>query len=1121
MTRCKTACLLLALLIVLSWSVGVGQVGPEREQAQQILQAAGVKGGLIVHVGCGDGKLTAALYASDRYLVHGLDADAKNIEQARKHIQSLGLYGKASVEQWSGKRLPYADNLVNLLVVSGEWKVEREETMRILAPNGVAVFFNPKSKIQNPKLVKPWPKEIDEWTHFLHDAGNNAVAKDTIVAPPKSLQWIAKPLYSRSHEIDSSISTLVSARGRVFYILDEGLTGITDERLPPLWSLVARDAFSGVLLWKKPIPRWGWREWKREQLEGKDWTTLSGQRGHFPSELSRRAVAHGDRVYATLGYVAPLTILDAATGEVIRTCEGTEGADEILYSDGLLVLRVRDLAADGQKQRGEPPPPERLLALDPETGKTLWKRDAGKIITLCLAVDGGRVLFFNGKEVVCLGLNTGEETWRTLVGQEKKKQPQPAKAKKKKGVGGGHTFVAAQGVALLLGPAELVALDGETGKVLWRGPGGSRVGAVAQPDLFVAQGLAWLGKPVPGLGGQGDEGGKGATGALLTGYDLRTGEVKKTVEVPNAISPGHHFRCYRSKATERFILWPKRGVEFIDLQGDDHMRHDWLRAPCKLGVMPCNGLLYMAPHQCFCYPDAKVDGFLALSGQRSEVSNQKPEVSGQRSERLEKGPAYHQIRNPQSAIRNQDWPTFRHDPKRSGSTASAVPTQVKPLWQADLGGRLAQPVVADGTLFIASVDAHTLHALMESDGKPLWTYTAGGRIDSPPTIHNGLVLFGSADGWVYCLRASDGQLAWRFHAAPTDRRVVAFDQVESAWPMHGSVLVLPKSPGGSEPPGGSAIVYCTAGRATYLDGGIYVYALDPSTGKALHQTCVAGPWPDLSKDIGRPFDMEGDKSDVLTSDGKFIYMRHTMLDDKLVDQQPARVTNMGDRKMGRHLFSTGSLLDDSWWNRTFWMYTERWPGFYIANQSPKAGQMLVFDEATTYGVQCFTRRNCHSPMFFPGKEGYLLFADDNENEPVLVDDEGNPKVVNRLPYETFTSSRGNQPVTTPTLDKDKGVGFTGTLPPKWTQWVPIRAQAMVKTANALFIAGPPDVLDPEDPMAAFEGRKGGLLWAMSPTDGRKLAAWDLASPPVLDGLIAANGRLYLATKDGRVTCWSE
>jgi hypothetical protein len=36
--------------------------------AQAIINAAGVSGGLVVHVGCGDGQLTAALRVNDRYL---------------------------------------------------------------------------------------------------------------------------------------------------------------------------------------------------------------------------------------------------------------------------------------------------------------------------------------------------------------------------------------------------------------------------------------------------------------------------------------------------------------------------------------------------------------------------------------------------------------------------------------------------------------------------------------------------------------------------------------------------------------------------------------------------------------------------------------------------------------------------------------------------------------------------------------------------------------------------------------------------------------------------------------------------------------------------------------------
>jgi len=54
--------------------------------------------------------------------------------------------------------------------------------------------------------------------------------------------------------------------------------------------------------------------------------------------------------------------------------------------------------------------------------------------------------------------------------------------------------------------------------------------------------------------------------------------------------------------------------------------------------------------------------------------------------------------------------------------------------------------------------------------------------------------------------------------------------------------------------------------------------------------------------------------------------------------------------------------------------------------------------------------------------------------------------------------------------------------------------------------------------AAFEGRRGGLLVAVSPADGKPVAAYRLHSMPVFDGMIAANGRLYLATRDGNVMC---
>ncbi|MCX7887914.1 MAG: hypothetical protein N3B01_11760, partial [Verrucomicrobiae bacterium] len=52
--------------------------------AAEAIENTGVKGGLIVHLGCGDGKLTAALRTSPGFIVQGLDADRKKMAELEK-----------------------------------------------------------------------------------------------------------------------------------------------------------------------------------------------------------------------------------------------------------------------------------------------------------------------------------------------------------------------------------------------------------------------------------------------------------------------------------------------------------------------------------------------------------------------------------------------------------------------------------------------------------------------------------------------------------------------------------------------------------------------------------------------------------------------------------------------------------------------------------------------------------------------------------------------------------------------------------------------------------------------------------------------------------------------------
>jgi len=287
-----------------------------------ILKATKTVGGLVVHVGCGDGRLTASLRGSESYLVHGLDRSPANIENSRRNIRSMNLYGPVSVELWAGRDLPYEDDMVNLVVVEDAASVSLQEITRVLVPRGVAYV---RRDGRWEKETKPANPKMDEWTHYLHDAGNNAVSSDALIASPHQLRWVGGPRWVRHHDHMSSLEAQVSAGGRLFYIFDEGNTA--SMQFPERWAVIARDAFNGTVLWKRRIEKWHPSVWP----------------GKFgPARLPRRLVASDDRVYVTLGIESPLSALDASTGETIRTYEGTAATEEILFAEGTLFLIVNE-----------------------------------------------------------------------------------------------------------------------------------------------------------------------------------------------------------------------------------------------------------------------------------------------------------------------------------------------------------------------------------------------------------------------------------------------------------------------------------------------------------------------------------------------------------------------------------------------------------------------------------------------------------------------------------------------------------------------------------------------------------------------------------------------------------
>ena len=97
------------------------------------------------------------------------------------------------------------------------------------------------------------------------------------------------------------------------------------------------------------------------------------------------------------------------------------------------------------------------------------------------------------------------------------------------------------------------------------------------------------------------------------------------------------------------------------------------------------------------------------------------------------------------------------------------------------------------------------------------------------------------------------------------------------------------------------------------------------------------------------------------------------------------------------------------------------------------------------------------------------------------------------------------------------------------------AKAMVLANDHLFIAGPRDVADEkalwglsnEEGFKAsmqqqadwLKGINGGILQVYSKKNGKMLAEMILDKLPAFDGLVAADGRLYMTTIDGSIVCY--
>ncbi len=495
-----------------------------------------------------------------------------------------------------------------------------------------------------------------------------------------------------------------------------------------------------------------------------------------------RPVAAGDRIY--VAGEGKLLALDAATGATASEVAEAPDPREILV-DG-----TRLLLSDSKSVR----------AFDLGTLKLAWKADldARRMVS-----EGDGLFVVTAGQIVGLDRKTGKELWR--------KDEEEASLSLTCTAHAGYLVLEKSTLRDDPVGCGIKVFSTKTGELLWTKDYKPDMTHYREARAYFAQGLLWVPAEKEGL----------------LGLEPKNGSERK-----QWATRGKH--CAAPVATERFFLAPE--CEFTDFENGTQTRSRMFKSACRQPFVPANGLLYTFPVQCECFPMLR--GTMGLSSEKpGELA------AGPRLDRKSAAPEAPALLKP--AEPGAEWPMYRHDVWRSGSTPAALKrAEVKRGWETSVAeapagtiaqewktnpfvkGILTAPVAANGMVFVGVPDLHRVVALDAASGKSLWTYTAGGRLDGPPTIHQDLCLFGAHDGWVYCLTAADGRLLWRLRAAPREGRILAYGQMESPWPVVSSVLV------------DRDLAYVAAGRHPTSDGGVRVLAIRPRSGEIVWEKSV-------------------------------------------------------------------------------------------------------------------------------------------------------------------------------------------------------------------------------------------------------------------------------------------
>ena len=521
-----------------------GTSGDASDMAAFVAKSAGIERGMGLVLCETDGRLTAALSKAGGTYIHGCTWDAKAVKAARERLAAAGVAERAAIALIEVDHLPYADNLINWGRLPGVGRAShRHRRGRARADsrrNGhPRQRRQPRGHCRHRGQVQAGRRQAGQGARpqglgAVHQAGQPGLrhldAEPRRAGPELCQQRQGgravggNPLDRRA-AMGGALHHLPGARvgggGGCITWRTGAASGGTQT-----W-LVGRDAYNGLDLWRVPSgPVW------TKKLEGADNT-----------------LACDDRYV----YVVEENILvarDSQTGKLARKFQTDFPLKVVTALSGVVIASGKTTA----------------VALDAETGKTVWKR---AVVAHPAAADGVAYVF-SGAELEAIDLATGKSKWKIS----------PASA-----TGVPIVFCKAGIIYISHTPsykpmAQLAAYDSKDGSLLWSqaSPKGG-YGTLPYADSVVLL--------------ERDNGSKGDNVYVRT-LDARTGQPKREFQAKGLVAG----KCYPSKGSANFLLYSNSW--YLDRKSGETSGLDTLRSPCQLGQMPANGLTYFLPQHCNC-----------------------------------------------------------------------------------------------------------------------------------------------------------------------------------------------------------------------------------------------------------------------------------------------------------------------------------------------------------------------------------------------------------------------------------------------------------------------------------------------------------------------------------------